>query len=1044
MLQVVWLRNLKLIFGSTVPAVSTVLAAFMAGLALGSYLLGRVADRTTNRIRLYAFLELGVGLSALLLPTLFRTITPLYASAYRWQIESGEGGLTSVITFGLSLCVLLIPTTLMGGTLPVLCTHLIENRSTLGRRVGLLYGLNTAGAVLGALVAGFILLHAVGVGGTLKIAAALYLAIGVLFLWCSAAQDWSTGQSQTPTEIEHTVDGAISGERNPHHVELILIAFGLSGMAALGYEVAWTRCLLFFIGVETYAFSAMLAVFLLGLALGSFMFTRWWDRDTGLTRCLAKLEIGIGLSAMGSIVVFSLLRHVNEALFGWDTIRATWLGLVSVKFLDTALVVLVPTILMGATFPLVSKLVTSLNHTGRSIGNVYSINTIGAILGSVLAGFLLIPQVGVQLTVVGLAGLNLLIGGGLWVLSEGRPTLRHLIGGGGLVAVWVAMAWFASATPMVEWTSYFHREGNEFTVLYASEGTAASVAVLERANGVRELNLDGKSTAYSNYSDVQVHQYLGHLPLLLRSSRRPAKVLVVGFGLGSTSWSSLQHDVERVDCVELVREEQQTASYFVEQNGDVLRDPRFRWILGDGRNHLLATDQIYDVISINAVHPRMSPSLYTTDFYELVDGRLADDGFVCVWLTTHGVSKREFKMLVRSLLEVVPNASLWDVNSQHLVMVGSKRPLRIDYELWLDRHTRDSVKGHLAQVHLDHPQAILSHFLLDTSALRDYSRDVPVNSDDHGHVEFSREASSPATKAEILSELLELRQSILPLLTNLPQGVSRSSLFDESVSHFLASGQSILGRFHLSIAQDRAAAEPYLERSMILWPESDATAHLLGKCSHVAVSPRASEFQRAWARGWIHERDGHLPEAMAAYRDAVRSNPAFAAAHRSTAVLAERLGNYEEAITAISDLRKLKDSRSYARWQMAIMLQREFARRPGESVTVPIDGNELRFTPDDVRTDIFLARAYNEVGLVGRAAEILKGAALRHPDSATIAVIMGENSLDGGRIREAAQSFHAALELEPNQEQAKRQLAELVGSSRSLFRGWAANIEASP
>jgi spermidine synthase len=216
------------------------------------------------------------------------------------------------------------------------------------------------------------------------------------------------------------------------------------------------------------------------------------------------------------------------------------------------------------------------------------------------------------------------------------------------------MGLVASGTPMIKWTDYFHDENKGYRLLYAKDGVAASVSILERKDGIREINLDGKSTAYTNYSDIQVHQYLGHLPLMLLPSRTPAKVLIVGFGLGSTCWSCLQHDVEFVECVELVKEEQETAKYFEEENHDVVSHPKFRLMIGDGRNYLLATDQMYDVISLNAIHPKFSPSLYTSDFYELVQARLSDDGIVCAWITLDGLTEQEFKMLLRSYWEVFP------------------------------------------------------------------------------------------------------------------------------------------------------------------------------------------------------------------------------------------------------------------------------------------------------------------------------------------------------------------------------------------------------
>ena len=1025
-LQVVWLRMLKLVFGSTVPAVSTVLSAFMAGLALGSFVIGRIADRQPNKIRLYGLLELGVGGSALLLPALFTAIKPLCAELYRWQAVSGHDSLVGLANFALCFAILLVPTTLMGGTLPALCSYLIEGRSTLGKRVGVLYGLNTLGAVAGSFGAGFILIHLVGESNTMYMAAAVYILIGLLFLGRSFARVDHGADAAHGGGPRASAEEAASGDGlSPRHVTLVIVAFGLSGMTALGYEVAWTRCLMPFVGMDTYAFSAMLTVFLGGLALGSFLYTKLWDAASGMLRRLALLQIGIGLTALLSLVVFSQLRHLNDLLFQAAAIQQSWLGTTSVKFLDAAAAVLVPTLLMGATFPLVSKVVTSLKRKGRSIGNIYSANTVGAILGSFMAGFALIPLLGVQLAICVLAAVNILVGAVLWAVWGGRLTRLSLTAAVAIVGTWLGVSWLAAGTPMIQWTSYFHDEDKGFEILYAEEGVAASVAVLEREDGTREINLDGRSTAYTNYSDLQVHCYLGHLPLMLRQSRQPATVLVVGFGLGSTAWSCLQHQVESVDCVELVKEERQTAAYFADHNHDVLSHPRFNWLTGDGRNHLSATERTYDVISVNAVHPRVSPSLYTSDFYEQVRRRLSSDGVACVWLTLHGLSSDEFRMLLRAFAEVLPEAMLFDVNSQHMVVVGSKKPIKIDHRQWLERLRGDAVRRHLAQVHLDHPHAMLSHFVLGPESLREYIGEVPLNSDDRPYVEFGREATYH-DKTQIFNELMDRRESVLPWLASTPAASDAgSALADDATRYYHAMEHGIIGRYYLSVALDRARAEPYIQRAMVMWPDNEGLAHLLGKCSHIATSSRAAAFQRHWAAGWRHEQDGRPRESLEAYGRSIAANPEFPQAHKSLARVADQLGQYELAIAAVGRLRALQDRREYAQWQLALTIQREFANGNEQTVSMPVDGNTVRFARGDFRTDVFLAKAYNQMGLIDRAEDVLSSSAARNPAIALVHVIRGENLLDGGRFGEAVRHFEHALRVDPGQKQAVEQLEQV-------------------
>jgi len=1019
-LQIVWLRMLKLVFGATTLATSTVLTAFMAGLALGSYWLGRRADRSANKLRLYALLELGVGASALLLPTLFELTTPLYAHIYRWQAASGSFHLGALVYFAICFVLLLLPTTLMGGTLPVLSAHLVRGRTTLGERLGMLYGLNTLGAMAGCFAAGFVCIRYLGESGTLRLAAGAYIAIGLCFLV------WSRqgGPLESPrAEAQAARDDEELTRSGPRGVEtLVLVGFGLSGMAALGYEVAWTRMLVFFISLDTYAFSAMLTVFLMGIGLGSYLYTRWAERDGNLVWWFAVLQAGIGVTATASLLVFSQMRRLNALLMSWEVMRTTWVGLVAVKFADAAAAILLPTLLMGATFPLAGRIITSLRHKGRSIGNLYCANTVGSIVGAFLAGFVLVPLLGVQNAVIALGGVNFAVALVLWQVSRGRVRPAGLAAGVGVIGVWV-VAWGTGwQTPIIEWTEGLREEGKGYQVLYSKDGIAATISVLEREDGNREVNLDGKSTAFTNYSDIQVHQYLGHLPMMLYPSRVPPRVLVIGFGLGSTSWSCLQHPVEVVECVELVQEERETARYFTEYNHGVLADPRFLWIGGDGRNHLLSTQREYGVITVNAIHPRYSPSLYTSDFYRLVRNRLSDEGVVCAWMTLHALTDESFKMLLRSFLEVFPEATLWDVNSQHLVVIGSKTPLRIDYALWQERLARAETKAHLREVHLERPLDMLSHFMLDAGALEEYCAAVPLNSDDRPYVEFGRGISA-SPKASIFNELMASRSSVLPLLDNLPPDAKvRSQLTGDVLRSYHAMAYAMPGRYFLSVTRDRARGRPLLEKALTAWPESDGIAHALGKCRHVIESERAPPFQKSWARGWQHERAGQWQKAAQAYRQSVAENARFAPAYRSLALACERQGRYPEAVEAARRLVVLDPRAEYRQWLVALEVQMGLHGGGPSEVTKTINGLPTVFGREEISTALFLAQAYNAVGGASRAAQILRAAIALHPRSPDLLEAMGLNALDLGRIAEAGQHLEEALQIEPGRRSAVTQL----------------------
>ncbi|MEE8519557.1 MAG: fused MFS/spermidine synthase, partial [Dehalococcoidia bacterium] len=392
--QIVWTRMLTLVFGNTVFAVTTVLTAVMAGLALGSFWAGRAVDRRGHFVRLYARLELGIALTALLLPTLFDQLFPLHRWAYH---EFGASPyVLGLMRFIATFSLLLIPTTLMGATLPVLSRHCMVLSRQFGRQVGLLYGLNTLGAALGCFLAGFVLIGTIGVLETTYTAVAVNLLIAGIAFHVARRQGDPPSPPRTP-EGRPTSGRSGTGRSLPSPVGgwVLLVVFGLSGFASLAYEVLWTRALVFFIDVDIYAFTALLTTFLAGIGLGSVLVSGIVDRRRDLVAIFALLEVGIGVFALLSIPILA-----NLSVLGISQVSAWWM-LPGVKMLDAFLVMGIPTMLMGATFPVVSRVyTTNLAHGGRSIGTLYAVNTVGAIIGAFAGGFVLLPLLGIQRSLV--------------------------------------------------------------------------------------------------------------------------------------------------------------------------------------------------------------------------------------------------------------------------------------------------------------------------------------------------------------------------------------------------------------------------------------------------------------------------------------------------------------------------------------------------------------------------------------------------------------------------------------------------------------------
>src|SRR5262245_32909070 len=396
--EVVWSRDLTNVFGGSAFAIATVLAAFMAGLALGSTVFGKAIDRRGRPLAVYGVLEAGIGLWAIILPTLFHVLDHVYGGLYR-SLNPGFYAL-SLVRFALCFLVLLVPTTLMGGTLPVLGKFLLQNRETIGQRAGLLYGVNTLGAVLGTAVGGFFLLPTLGLRNSTLLAVAINLAVAALAILSSLR---FPRLGQEPTAAPVTTPRPVETSRNLDRA--VLLVYAASGFAALAYEVAWTKTLAMILGSTNYAFTSMLTTFLLGLSLGSFVFGRIADRSRRPETVLAVVQLGIPVLALATIPILAALPQLF--VNGFQKLQGSWSALELYRMALAGLTMFLPTILMGATFPLVTRLYVGRKDTGNRLGRLYAANTLGAILGSFLTGFLLLPWIGRQNSILAATFVNL-------------------------------------------------------------------------------------------------------------------------------------------------------------------------------------------------------------------------------------------------------------------------------------------------------------------------------------------------------------------------------------------------------------------------------------------------------------------------------------------------------------------------------------------------------------------------------------------------------------------------------------------------------------
>ncbi len=742
--EVVWTRLLGLVFGHTVYAITTVLAAYMGGLALGSVVMGRRADGMRRPLRAYALLEGAIGLYCLATPVLFGAADATYLWAHRWLQPSAAG--SAALHLLLSAALLLPPTTAMGATLPILSRAVVRRSQLAPSEVGTLYGVNTWGAVLGTAATGFALIPALGLRATILIGVALNLGVAALALglerWAARA-----GEAEAPVP-EAPAAEAPGPERTPLHVVVTLAALGVSGAASMAYEISWTRALSLALGSSTYAFTAMLTTFLVGLALGAVLVSRLMRRRRPGLVAFGLVEVGIALLAVALLPALGRLPDV--ALLVLRRTGVTHGTVLGTQFALSFAVMIVPTLLVGATFPLaIAAVGGGLKRLGRDVGAIYGANTLGTIVGSIAAGFVLIRTIGIQDTVLAAAVANLAAGVAVLLAAPGRRRGR------GVLAAALAAAFGALVLVTPHWDPRVmttgvgvyaqalvsrdrdalrtFAEGRE--LLLYDEGINTTVSVV-RDPGATILTVNGKADA-SNDSDMQTQLLLGHLGALLHP--QPRRALVVGLASGVTVGAIAQHPLERVDVAELEPAMVDASRFFLVENRNVLADPRVRVVEGDGRSILQTATQPYDVIVSEPSNPWIAgvASLFTVEFYRAARERLSPGGVFVQWLQNYSMFGRDMQMVVRTFQEVFPHVSVWMAGPNDFLLVATPRPLRLDFGE-IERRVASSrgLREDLERFRWSGENLAFRFFLGEEDARR-YAAGAPLNTDDRPLLEFS-------------------------------------------------------------------------------------------------------------------------------------------------------------------------------------------------------------------------------------------------------------------------------------------------------------------
>jgi spermidine synthase len=717
--QILWLRLLSLVFGVTVHAASAVLASFMAGLALGSTVAGRIADRVANPLRWFAAAEAGVALSALATPHLLSASERLYTDLYPALAESPR--LITAARFLCSFAVLIIPTMLMGATLPLAVRSSLARFDRLGERVSLLYASNTSGAIAGTLLAGFYMIGEFGISATFRLAAAVNLLVCLIAGGISLVLRRPPLVDAQARSIGPDLEPDAPPVPDPQRVRpLVLAAFAVSGAASLALEIIWFRVLVLFVPATIYAFSTMLATFLTGIAAGSALITPLMRRQRNWLRVLAIVQFATALAILLSL---RLLSETYQA--GWRTSGTPQ---------ASAVAVFPATLLMGIAFPIGVRLYAGAGadasrHVARRIGVLYSVNVCGAILGAIGAAFLLLPALGSRMSLLVVACMYVVTG---LLLLAGAPRSRLRLTVGTAVAGVAAFAGAAIDLPDPFDVVQVRRYRGEQRV-WREEGVQTTVSVHVDPQGGRVLYLDGLHQANSSAEMTKVHAEIGHLPMALHPD--PKDALVVGLGGGVTAGAVSMHHDATVDVVELSQAVARGSDWFREVNHDVLRRPNVRLRIDDGRNFLMLTSKRYDVVTADLIQPihAGAGNLYSVEYFRLAHAVLKRDGLMLQWIGHR--SEAQYKLIMRTFLSVFPHTTLWADGS---LMVGAAGPLRIDRAAFERKRRRPETRAALDAAGLGSFEALLGRYTAGPEELRRLVESGPVLSDDRPMIEYHR------------------------------------------------------------------------------------------------------------------------------------------------------------------------------------------------------------------------------------------------------------------------------------------------------------------
>ncbi len=744
--EIVWFKYLSLFLGNTTYAQSIVLASFMVGLAVGATLWGSRADKSKKPLAIYAILEILIGVYCLLYPTFFEFLKSAFINTVLSLDLPSDGTSVLVLKLITSLITLLPPTILMGGTLPILVRHISERIEDSGKNVATLYFLNSFGAVAGSFLGGFFFIRLMGLDPTIYIAAILNITIGIV------AYLLTLMKMEAPApKLDIAESPLLSRQFTKKEVTIAFVVAGISGLCSMMYEVGWVRLLIPVLGSSTYSFSIMLVTFISGITIGSLIISKYIDKLKNLFGFLAVCQFGVVLSLIATLPLYGYLPYAL-----WETAHiltrsnTTYPLFLAIELLFCVGIMIVPTIFLGMSLPVATRIATSsISVLGKSVGNIFSINTLGTVIGSLGAGLVFIPLIGIRHTIELAIVLNILVGiivtlGDSLYSSAKKYITMSLV-------VLLTIGYFIIAP---DWShvitlsgvfrnindnsnpppSYaaFLRDAIPPEIYYYKEGTTASIAVVKnispRYGEQKVLLINGKADA-SSKGDMPTQVLLAQLPAMLHAN--PESALVIGLGSGATVGSILSHPLKHLDGVEISPEVVHALQYFNDVNHHPLEDHRFRLYIEDALAFLNLSKHNYDIIVSEPSNPWIAGigNLYTTEFFQTCKLHLKQDGMMVQWFHLYEMDDETLRLVLRTFQSIFPNVTVWQPFTSDVILIGSIDPLQPNFEALKKKFDIPRVKSDLANIDIPDAATLLSLQVLSKYSVEEYADYGDVNSE---------------------------------------------------------------------------------------------------------------------------------------------------------------------------------------------------------------------------------------------------------------------------------------------------------------------------